>query len=281
MEVSTTWLPSEDGRLICFGRDITERKQSEKRIRHLQKSESLGRMAGAMAHHYNNLLTSLMGNLEMAMEDLPEDHAVSGNLKMTMQAAERISKLGTTMLAYLGQTHTPRKPLDLSDTCRNALREFRANIPPWIDLKIDFPDPGPIVRANAGEITQVLKNLVTNAREALEDAPGTIRLSIDKIPADNMPASHCFPMDFQPGAAVFACIRIQDSGPGIPENTLEKIFDPFYSTQFTGRGLGLPIALGTVKSLGGCITVMAAPSGTGTVFRVFIPVSNDEPFTTD
>jgi PAS domain S-box-containing protein len=138
IEVSTTWMPSDGGRLICFGRDITERKQAEKRILHLQKTESLGRMAGAMAHHYNNLLTPVMGNLEMALEDLPGDSRVAGNLEQAMDAAQRISKLGATMLAYLGQTNTPQKRLDLSDTCRAAVSSFQADMPSQIFLETAF-----------------------------------------------------------------------------------------------------------------------------------------------
>ena len=250
-----------------------ERIQAEKRIRHLQKSESLGRMAGAMAHHYNNLLTSVMGNLEMALEDLPKNSGgVAENLKQAMQAAQRISELGSTMLAYLGQTHTSRQRLDLTETCRNAVSASMATIPSWISLETDCPLPGPVIRADSGEIEQILKILITNAREAIGDQPGTIRLTIGQVLSEKIPATHRYPMDFHPGRTEFACIRIQDTGTGIPDKDLEKIFDPFYSTKFTGRGLGLPIALGTVKSLGGCITVTASPES-GLVFRVFVPVS--------
>jgi signal transduction histidine kinase len=251
-----------------------ERIQAEKRILYLQKTESLGRMAGAMAHHYNNLLTSVMGNLEMAMEDLPEHSPIAVNLKQAMAAAERISKLGATMLAYLGQASTSREQLDLSETCHMAVSELQADIPSWIDLKTDFPVPGPAVPANAGEIVQIVKSLITNAWEAMEDRSGAIDLSIRRVHPKEIPSSQRHPMDFHPAGAAFACIRVHDTGPGIPENDMEKIFDPFYSTRFTGRGLGLPIALGTAKSMGGCITVASSP-GNGTVFQVFIPAVPD------
>lgn len=248
---------------------------AEKQILHLQKTESLGRMAGAMAHHYNNLLTSVMGNLEMAMDDLPDDHPISGNLEQAMHAARRISKLGATMLTYLGQTNTPRKRLDLSEICQAAIPSLQADIPEIIGFKTQLPLPGPVVLANAEEITQILISLVTNAREALAAQSGTIAVSICPVSSGSIPVgTQCFPMDFQPGGSDFACIRVQDSGPGIPDTMLEKIFDPFYSTRFTGRGLGLPIVLGTVKSLGGCITVATTP-GSGAVFQVFLPVSQN------
>jgi PAS domain S-box-containing protein len=275
IEVSVTWMASGGERLVCFGRDITERKQAEKRILHLQKTESLGRMAGAMAHHYNNLLTTVMGNLELAMYDVPGDSRVTGNLEQAMQAAQRISKLGATMLAYLGQTNTPRERLDLSETCRTAVSAFQAEMPPQIFLKTDFPEPGPVILANAGRIRQILEIFVTNAREAMEKRKGTIILDIRTVLPRDITSKHRYPIDFHPGSSACACIRIQDSGPGIPKNDLEKIFDPFYSTKFTGRGLGLPIALGTVKSLGGCITVSTTP-GSGSVFQVFLPAISDK-----
>jgi len=259
---------------IELKRLAVERIQAEKRIMHLQKTESLGRMAGAMAHHYNNLLTSVMGNLEMAMENLPEHSKISGNLKQAMEAAERISKLGTTMQAYLGQAQTPRERLDLSETCRRAVSELQTDMPSWIEFKIDFPVSGPTVTASAGEIAQILKSLVSNTWEAMEDRPGAIDLSIRWVHPEEITPSQRHPMDFHPVGTAFACIRVHDNGPGIPETHMEKIFDPFYSTKFIGRGLGLPIALGTVKSLGGCITVTSIP-GSGTVFQVFIPTVPD------
>lgn len=265
---------------IELKRLAVERIQAEKRILYLQKTESLGRMAGAMAHHYNNLLTSVMGNLEMAMEDLPDHSPIAGNLEQAMQAAERISKLGGTMLAYLGQTHTPRRRLDLSKTCRTVVSEIQADIPSWIELKTDIPIPGPAVQANAGEIAQILKSLITNAREAMEDRPGVIDLSICRRHSEEIPSGHRHPLDFHPDGTDFACIRVHDSGSGIPENHMEKIFDPFFSTRFTGRGLGLPIVLGIVKSLSGCITVSSSP-GSGTAFQVFIPVLKHESSTED
>ncbi|EMS77334.1 two-component system sensor histidine kinase NtrB [Desulfotignum phosphitoxidans] len=273
IEISATWMTSNGGRLICFGPDITERKQTENRIRHLQKSESLDRMAGAMAHHYNNLLTSVMGNLEMAMEALPKNSRITSNLKGAMQAAERISKLGTTMRIYLGQTHPSQKRLNLSETCRNAVSTHLPDFPSWILLETNFFEPGPMIRANTDEIGQLLKILLNNAREAIGDQPGTIYVSTCEVLAGKITGTLRLPVDFRPEGSDFACIRIQDTGPGIPEKNLEKIFDPFYSTKFVGRGLGLPIALGTIKSLGGCITV-TADAGSGPVFQIFIPISD-------
>jgi PAS domain S-box-containing protein len=273
IEVSVTWMAADGGRLICFGRDITERKQAEKRILNLQKTESLGRMAGAIAHHYNNLLTTVMGNLEMALYDIPADSREGGYLKEAMDAAQRISKLGNTMLTYLGQSNKPRKRLDLSETCRDAVSSFQTDLSPQISLETEFPLPGPAVLANAGQIRQILDIFITNATEAMEDRPGAIVLGILPALPGDIASRHRYPVDFHPGRSNYICIRIQDAGPGIPKTDLEKIFDPFYSTKLTGRGLGLPIALGTVKSLGGCITVATTPHS-GTVFHVFIPSSN-------
>jgi PAS domain S-box-containing protein len=180
VEVSTTWLPIQGGRLVCFGRDITGRKQAEARILHLEKAESLGRMAGAVAHHYNNLLTIVMGNLEF---------------------------------------------------------------------------------------------LVTNAREAIGDKTGSVYLDIRKVCSTEISTAHRYPIDFQPGKTDYACMEVTDTGAGIPENDIDKIFEPFYSTKFIGRGLGLPVALGAVKTHNGCMTV-STKCGRGTSITVFLPTTD-------
>ncbi len=171
VEVSTTWLPIDGGRLVCFGRNISERKHAEARILHLQKAESLGRMAGAVAHHYNNLLTVVMGNLEMAMLDMPGDREQSESLTHAMEAARRASKLGTMMLAYLGQTNAPRKLLDLSLTCKGFLPALRADMPAHITLEADLQNTGPAVTANARQIQQILECLEKVAKAAKHHMP--------------------------------------------------------------------------------------------------------------
>ncbi len=253
--------------------DITETKQAEARILHLEKAESLGRLAGAVAHHYNNLLTVVMGNLDMALIDLPEDCEPAASLTQAMEAARRASKLGSMMLAYLGQTNAPRKRLDLSRTCKGFLSALQADMPSHIILEADLQETGPAVTANARQIQQILEFLVTNAWEAMGDKTGSVYLGMRRVCSTEIATAHRYPMDFQPDKTDYACIEVTDTGPGIPENDIDKIFEPFYSTKFTGRGLGLPVALGAVKTHSGCMTVATRP-GRGTRIMFFLPVTD-------
>jgi PAS domain S-box-containing protein len=249
------------------------RQQAEARILHLEKAESLGRLAGAVAHHYNNLLTVVMGNLDMALIDLPEDCESAESLTHAMEAARRASKLGSMMLAYLGQTNAPRELLDLSRTCKEFLPALQADMPSHITLEADLQETGPAVTANARQVQQILAFLITNAREAIGDKTGVVYLDIRRVCSTEIPTAHRYPVDFRPGKTDYACMEVTDTGAGIPENDVDKIFEPFYSTKFTGRGLGLPVALGAVKTHSGCMTVATRP-GRGTRIMVFLPVTD-------
>jgi two-component system cell cycle sensor histidine kinase/response regulator CckA len=258
--------------------DITAHKQDEAanaaleaQNRQLQKSESLGRMAGAIAHHFNNQLQGVMGNLELAMADLPPGAEPVANLTEAMQAARKAAEMSHLMLTYLGQTRGQQEPLDLADICRLNLPLFRVGLPPNVVLTVDLPAPGPFIRANANQLQQVLTNLLTNAREASGTGPGEIRLSVTTVAAAAIPAVNRFPLDGQLQDTTYACLEVADAGGGIPAPDIEKIFDPFFSRKFTGRGLGLPVVLGIVREHRGVITVTSTPDR-GSVFRVFLPV---------
>ncbi len=267
-------LRSLDGEFIGsigIARDITQQKQMETRIRYLKKTESLGRMAGAVAHHYNNMLSVVMGHLELAMYDLPGNDDAVNNVSAAMKAAQRASEMGHMMLAVLGKTEPGHSLLDISSVCRDHLHEIQKNAADGCTLETALPDPGPVVKANPGQIQQILKNLVTNAWESMADRsqPGCVRVNIKTMPPDAIPGLHRYPVDFQARADAYACLEIADQGEGIPEKDIEKIFDPFYSSRFIGRGLGLALVLGLVKAHDGCITVECR--NTGSIFRVFLP----------
>jgi PAS domain S-box-containing protein len=272
---SSSRLAMVDGKVVAIQgviSDITGRKQAEEQVRQLQKAESLNRMAGAIAHHFNNQLGAVMGNLELAMVALSRGAGAAENLTEAMQAARRAAKVSGLMLTYLGQTRGQREPLDLSEACRRSLPMLQAAIPGDGVLETDLPSPGPTVSADANQIQQVLTNLCTNAWEAAGDGRGGIHLIVKVVPAADIPAAPRFPLDWQPQEATYACLEVSDAGCGIEGKDIEKLFDPFYSTKFAGRGLGLSVALGIVRTHGGVITVQSAP-GRGSVFRVFFPVS--------
>jgi signal transduction histidine kinase len=146
-------------------------------------------------------------------------------------------------------------------------------MPKEVEIVADFPSDGPLVNANADQIHQVLKNLLTNAWESQNR--GTIHLSMQTITPVDIPAAHRFPLDSQFEHHLYASLSVRDTGCGIAAPDIEQIFDPFYTSSFLGRGLGLPIALGIVRAHGGFISV-TSKVGKGSVFRIFLPVYEEE-----
>lgn len=285
----TVWLLSskipffdEMGRcagLVGIGTDITARKraQAEKEMleaqnRQLQKAESLGRMAGAIAHHFNNKLAAVMMNLNMAMRARPGNEGSAGNLAEAMEAARQAAEVSRLMLTYLGQTQGKFEPQDLAEVCRLSLTLLRTAMPGTVVLETDLPASGPIISSNTNQIQQVLTNLVTNAWEAMGKEGGAIRLILKTLSSAEFPVARRFPLDWQPQATAYACLEVEDDGCGIADQDIDQLFDPFFSTKFTGRGMGLPVILGIVRSHSGAIAV-ASRLGQGSVFRVFFPVT--------
>ena len=270
-----------DGRIVRMETaiDITESKQAEedrsyleRQLRLAQKDESLARMAGAIAHHCNNLLSVVIGNLELVAEDLPDDDAgIREKLKDAIVASDRASEIGKLMLAYLGQTFVPRKSLDLGKESCQWLSDIQLDMPDCVALEVSIPSSGPVIYANADQIKQVVDNLVDNARESIAEIPGVIYLIISTATSMDIPAVHLFPAEFQSEETNYLCFEVRDTGCGIEEDNIEKIFDPFFSTKFVGRGMGLAMVLRIVKSHAGCITVESIRNG-GSTFRVFLPL---------
>jgi PAS domain S-box-containing protein len=262
--------------------DITERKRAEELRQQMElqrhqilKAESLGRMAAAIAHNFNNLLGIVIGNLELAMSDLPQGSQPQSNVAQAMAASGRAAEVGRLMLAYLGQSVGTRVPIELSEVCRETLPQLTASLPEKVHLKIDLLDGGLIIRADAVQIKQVLTNLVMNAGEAMGDREGDVSVAVTVMPAADIRTSRFYPPEWEPTEENYVCLLVSDTGAGMDQETLEKVFDPFFSTKFTGRGLGLAVVEGVVRAHEGALTVESAP-GRGTVFRVFLPLSARE-----
>ena len=267
--------------VLAAARDITRLKQAEeaqlsleRKLLQARKSESLGRMAGAIAHLYNNLLAVVIGNLELFVNDIPQEKPVDHSLAEAMKAARRAADVSGLMLTYLGQSFGQHEPLDLADVCRQNCDSLKAALPGGISLELELPPSGIAVRANAHQIQQVIGNLVTNAWEAIGDKGGVVRLSVRTILPSGITETRRSPLDWQPQARPHVCLEVADTGCGMAADVLDKVFDPFYTSKFTGRGLGLSVVSGVVKSHGGVVTVESEPDR-GSVFRVYLPVSDD------
>ncbi len=275
---STRQRTSDRDLLYSIIHDITDRKHAEaerERLeaqnRQLRKSESLSRMAGAIAHHFNNQLQVITMNMELAKSCLPRGTGSTEFLADVLKSANKVGEVSNMMLTYLGETVAKREPLNLSDICQQHLSALMRVFKKEVKLKTDIVRPGPMVRGNASQIEQILTNLVTNAVEATGDQSDVIRSSLKKVSAADIPMENRFPINYLPHGNEFACLEVADTGVGIPNNDIENLFDPFFSSKFAGRGMGLAVVLGILRAHSGCITVESKP-GNGSRFLVFLPI---------
>ena len=278
VEVSS-WTAFEDGQPIgrqAICRDLTERlrDQAERtrldhKIQESQKLESLGVLAGGVAHDFNNLLTTILGNASLAQMDSPANAPAQPCLQQIEIAAERAAGLCQQMLAYSGQGRFVVKRTDLSALVRESAGLLRAAVNRKAVLDLRLAEHLPATIADVTQMQQMLMSLVVNAGEALGENPGTITIATGTIQATraDFAAAHLSP-ELPEGEYVF--LEIADTGTGISPETRDKIFDPFFSTKFTGRGLGLAAVLGIVRGHRGAIRVTSEP-GVGSTFRVLLP----------
>lgn len=280
-ETNVSFIRDEQGKavgVLGITRDISDRKQFEKermrlekQMQRIRKAESLSRMAGAIAHKFNNQLMAVMGNLELALNNIPKDWLWRKNVADAMQAANSAAEIGSLMLGYLGQLPAKREPLDISQTCLKALPALSASMPESIQLITDLPSFGPIVDADVSQFRQILANLVINAWEAIGEEHGRIEVRISVVDTSDICCTSIFPADWEPKKKSYACLEVSDTGCGMDSETENNLFDPFFSTKFTGRGLGLAFVLGVLRVHDGALTVKSEP-GRGSVFRVFFPI---------
>ncbi|MCP3926338.1 MAG: response regulator [Desulfobacterales bacterium] len=251
-----------------------EKKKFEKQSWQIKKSESLGRMAGAIAHNFNNQLGVVIGNLEMVMDDLPSEIPEREKIGEAYCAANLSADISRLMLAYLGQTAVSKKPVNLSDICRLNLPLMQEIITEKILLETELMDFGPTIFSTSDQIKQTLTHMVTNAAEAIGDRSGNIAIRTKLLSKTDIPEDNIVPPDWQPGKDKYACLEVTDSGCGIDNENLENIFDPFFTTKFSGRGLGLAVVFGMARQINGALNVESR-IGAGTTFKVFFPVAEN------
>ena len=240
----------------------------ERQLQEMKRQESLGLLAGGVAHDFNNLLTSIMGNINLALMDLPTESEVAEYMRETIKAAERASDLTHQMLAYSGKGYFILEPLNLSKLIPYVKATFNFNLSVDIEWLLEV-DENIIIEASKSQIITVLKNLLTNSAEAIVGEGGKITISTGTVKCSQEYLAAKLPLSALPeGTYVF--LEVSDNGSGMEKDTLAKIFDPFFSTKFTGRGLGLATVQGIVKGHGGEIIVSSEP-WKGTSFRILFP----------
>ncbi|MBI9082024.1 MAG: response regulator [Desulfobacterales bacterium] len=271
----TAYCP-EKGQFACIFQDITERKQAEEekrtlqeRLQQAQKMEAIGTLAGGIAHDFNNILGAIIGYGEM-MEifDLAEESDLRENLTEMIRAAYRAKDLVGHILTFSRQTEIEKTAVDLSPMVKEILKLIRATIPSTIDIVSEIRAKNDTIFADPAQMHQVVMNLCTNAAHAMREAGGTLTVSLseEKITGNTAIGEGTPPS----GPHVRLCVR--DTGTGIAEEHLGRIFDPYFTTkkQGEGTGLGLSVIHGIVTALGGHITVDSQP-GMGSTFTVLLP----------
>lgn len=257
-------------------RDISERKKAEeerllleRRIQEVQRHESLGIMAAGIAHHFNNLLTVVLGNLDLTLRALPPSSTVKEFLEQAEQAASRAAEVSRSLLTYLGQGVREANLVDLGLSVQGISPLLESAAPAGVRLDLDLRPGCPPVKIDQADLRQVLSNLVTNAFESLEGRQGTVRITV-RAADEAAPPERAITSGSLSGKGPWACLEVTDTGPGMDPETLGRVFDPFFTTKFTGRGLGLAVTQGIVRSCGGLVFLESEP-GLGTRACVILP----------
>jgi two-component system cell cycle sensor histidine kinase/response regulator CckA len=274
-------LEDERGRIIgtlSSWQDITdslrieeEQRRIEAQIRHTQKLESLGVLAGGIAHDFNNILQVIIGNVTLAEDHVSQISPARENLDEIAQAARRASELCHQMLAYSGKGKFVVEAVNLNAIVREMTHMLEISISKKAELKFDLAEALPAVEADPTQLRQVILNLITNASESLEERSGVISVTTGLEDCDRSDLGRTFLAHDLP-VGRYVCLEVADTGCGMDEATREKIFEPFFSTKFAGRGLGLAAVLGIVRGHRGAIHVDGVP-GRGTRFRILLPAS--------
>ncbi len=258
--------------------DVSERKRAEeerqrleRQILHAQKLESLGVLAGGIAHDFNNLLVSILGNADLALAHQAAGTPAHELIEEVVGAGQQAADLCRQLLAYSGSGRFRVEAIDLSELAQEMIHLLEVSIPKRVALRCEFEPDLPAVEVDVNQIRQVLMNLITNAGEAIGEEEGEIVVEIRKVDCDERTLSTTmFAEDVKPGPYVL--LKVSDTGDGMAAETKQRIFDPFFSSKATGRGLGLAATLGIVRGHGGTLSVDSAP-GEGANFRILIPAS--------
>lgn len=276
-EVRLVRLPGSKNLVRASLTDITVRKQVEEAHQQHQKLESLGLLAGGIAHDFNNLLTGILSQAELALTKLPADNPSSQHISKMVKAAQRASDLTRQLLAYAGKGEFLREIIDLNRFVEDNLPLLQMAVPQSVQLLWHPSGDLPMLYADAGQIQQILMNLVINAIESIEDELGQviIKTGLEQVEPQAQPALRAY-APLKPGP--YICLEIQDNGVGMDTETQKRAFDPFFSTKGIGRGLGLSAILGILRAQGGTIHVISQ-LGKGSRFQVLMPAFTGIPHT--
>jgi PAS domain S-box-containing protein len=267
--------------LYGVSRDITERKIAEEektrlqsQLQQVQKMESMGTLAGGIAHDFNNILGIIVGNTELAMDDVPEWNPARRNLEEIRTASIRARDVVKQILAFSRKTPQKMKPVRIISIIKESLKFLRSSIPTTIEIHQNISSESDTVLADPTQINQVLINLCTNAVHAMGERGGVLEVRLEDIELDAGSSMDYYDLS----SGKYVRLTVNDTGHGIEPKILKRIFDPYFTTKGVGEGsgMGLSVVHGIVKRHGGGISVSSEP-GKGTIFHVFFPCIEDEP----
>ena len=249
--------------------DISEHRNLEKQVRHAVKMESIGTLAGGVAHDFNNILMAVIGYGQLALMGMGQDDPQRSNIENMLKGADRAARLTKDLLLFSRKQISERKPVDLREIIKAVEKFIVRVIGEDIACETRLPDQPLNVLADSHQVEQVLMNFATNARDAMPKG-GTFSITAEQtILNQNFIAAHGFG---RPGP--YALLTVADSGCGMDEETRSRIFEPFFTTKGVGKGtgLGLAVAYGIIKQHEGYINVYSEP-GRGTTFRLYLPLA--------
>ncbi len=275
----------EGGRVIferAIIRNITERKKEEKEKKKLehqlfqtQRLEAIGTLAGGIAHDFNNILSPILGYAELVQQKISTESELWQEQQAIIDAGHRAKDLVQQILSISRQGEHKRRPLKIHLIVKEALKLLRASIPTTIEIRQDIQETSGVVHADPTKIHQIIMNLCTNAYHAMQETGGTLGVSLSMINVEKN-GDVFLAMILPPGQ--YLRLEVSDTGYGMEKETLDRIFDPYFTTKGKGQGTGLGLAIvqGIVHGYGGHISVYSSP-GAGSVFHVYLPYVQSSP----
>ncbi len=264
---------------VHIARDITERKHSEEERKQLeqqfqqaQKLESLGILAGGIAHDFNNILAVIICNCSLLLQ---RPLMVEQLVPEIDTAAQRAADLCRLMLIYAGKAQPIPTKFNIKTLVEEMVNMLKATLNQNVTITLDLSAEIPSINADSNQIRQVAMNLIINASEAIGTEQGAIAVSLALVVIEAGQSDKDYlGKAITPGS--YVCLNVTDNGCGMDEATIRRIFEPFYTTKFTGRGLGMSAVLGIIKAHNGALQ-LTSQQGFGTTFKVYLPVQGSEP----
>ena len=253
---------------------ISEMAKLEARLQEAQKLETLGVLAGGVAHDFNNILAAIVGHANLGSISVDPESKVAHHFEVIEQASMKAADLTRQLLAYAGEGKVMAAEVDLNIVVKEITQILSLSIPRHVALRFDLAERLPFLLGDSTQIFQVLMNLITNAFEAFAEGENgliSIKTGAEGVHEADL-ESGGWTLPVIPGR--YATVEVSDTGAGMAPEVVARVFDPFFSTKFTGRGLGLAAVMGIVRSHGGGLRVRSEP-GAGTSFKIYLPAMQE------